>query len=86
MRIEVTQADIDAGLRNHSKKCPVGLALTRATGLKWTVGGNIAMLSMPTYDVVLLPAEVHTFVDSYDKYPSFKPEPFSFELNWGPHA
>ena len=56
MKIEITWADIDAGVRKDSARCPTALAIARATGkptsvevveagiVVTTVGGEVARI------------------------------------------
>ena len=43
-RVYVTDGDIRDGVRSDCYQCPVGLALTRATGLMWHVWRDDAIL------------------------------------------
>lgn len=79
--VEVTQADIDAGLRGNCAKCPVALALNRATGEEWLVYEEYAIRNCDHLDVPL-PGECQSFVERFDE-----PEeddvpiaPFSFTI------
>jgi len=38
VKVTVTESDIDNGIRGDCWKCPVALAMWRATGWKWAVG------------------------------------------------
>jgi len=47
LRIEVTQADIDAGVRHASYKCMMALAVKRATGLVAMVTTRFVAIDEP---------------------------------------
>jgi hypothetical protein len=87
VRIEVTAEDVRAGARSDSGGCPVALALRRATGGQWWVGGRGLRPYFPAPphgDVVDAPPQVARFVDDYDS--GLPVSPFSFELEVGPCA
>ena len=76
MKIEVTQEDIDHGMRLSALRCPVSLAVDRATQLNDSLVSSALIL---VGDKIFKTApEVAAFVVRFD---SFLPvEPFSFEL------
>lgn len=71
MTINVTQDDIDNGVRGNSFKCPVALALIKAVGIDMVQASLRGLYGKYA-------AEVSLFIKNYD---SFLPVvPFSFEI------
>lgn len=82
MRIEVTQRDIDNGVRDHCDKCAVALAIRRATGQDWQVAGPYAVLADGGYfRESVLPQVVAQFVRDFDNELAVHPFSFEFEPN-----
>ena len=80
--IEVTQEDIDKGEGYHCTRCPIALALCRATGWRWLVRRKIAVSNdghcCNTYN---LPEAVQAFIVKFDSSGKFNlGKPFTFEL------
>lgn len=78
MQIEVTSEDIENGQPCDGWKCPVHLALWRATGQKWNVLSCYARTISPAPVVVGLPREARLFILKYDNHEHI--EPFTFEF------
>lgn len=78
--IEVTQADIDKGVRGSCGKCPVALALNRATGRESSVDADSLGFEGGEckFDACRAPVEVTAFVRAFDNTAPVKP--FSFEI------
>lgn len=85
MKIQVTQDDIDRGVRGNVCFCPVALAVKRATSETVYVSGmririikkaNGKALEAPT------PSEVSCFIAAFDHYATV--EPFEFDLELQP--
>lgn len=80
MLIEVTQNDIEMGLRDNCRSCPVARALTRATGKPWQVHADRFQLDQHECDTLdaEMPGAVSDFVQEFD---ACRPvQPFSFEF------
>ena len=79
MLIEVTQEDIDHGIRNDCTECPVALAIKRASG-NW-FGVIVLVLNGicvrgRTYRT---PRQVAQFIQAYDRGESVGPITFTLE-------
>ena len=86
MRIDVTKDDIDHGIPQNPRCCPIALAMKREglidptvcrTAIRWIqkmAGGYQAR------QVVLLPLEVHSFLGHYDYGRGDFCLPFEFDL------
>lgn len=75
MRIDVTQYDIDNGIRCDSKLCPVAIALRRTTGRICEAGASLLWIGNYGCDQ---PDDVKNFINNFDGGRAV--EPFSFEL------
>jgi hypothetical protein len=84
VRVEVTQADIDAGRQCDIQRCPVARAIGR-TGWAAAVAGAHAMLwrpdatAQPIHDVWLGDRVAH-FIYMFDAFGRPGVTPFEFEL------
>jgi hypothetical protein len=79
IRVEVTAADIAAGVRRFCSYCPVSLAVRRATG--WLVQVDDDEVHLRVGDLtsrVKLPPEAVRFVWRFDEGKPVKP--FAFEI------
>lgn len=82
--IEVTQKDIDAGVKKDCNKCPIALAMLRAfpEAAKVCVDGDC--LTVFVNDREMLEAttteEAYSFIERFDSgdLPEVKVEPFTF--------
>ena len=75
MKIQVTQEDIDKGLRRRIDFCPVALAIRRQSEAKVVhVGGNSIMIDKREY---YMPILVQKFITQFDLYSIGLP--FQFE-------
>lgn len=88
VKIDVTQEDIDSGVQCSTMRCPIAIALQRATGNdNVSVGAQFAVIHQDGEDeIVDLPSQAVEFISRYDsgKYANVtKPEPFSFTLELG---
>ena len=65
LTVDVTQEDIDNGLRASAYSCPIARAITRVTGRSCLVDGTSVLFS---YDQVrgTLPQRVTDFIEEYD--------------------
>ncbi len=95
IRIDVTQADIDAGKRNDCGKCPVALAARRALpGHFVTVTYTDMQIDGPISTCYRLPDSAERFVAHFDndlprdyENPFVNPVvPFSFEMDFLPRS
>lgn len=71
---EVTQADIDAGVKCDSTSCPIARALSRATGQKASVGVQTVGLAERVW---WLPTAVSSFVMRFDLGEPVEPATFT---------
>lgn len=78
MIINVTEANIKAGTRNHCNACPIAIAIFRATNQHTVVTWDKAVINGVEYK---LPEEAMRFIDTFDIAGKAWVEPFSFELN-----
>lgn len=78
MTIEVTQDDIDKGDEADCDKCPIALAINRATGKRWCVVWHRCWLDEDHSPSIDLPESAVDFIQDFDNDQSVKP--FSFEL------
>ena len=84
MKIEVTQAHIDAGKRGRCTKCPVALAIMDKLNVKRVrVGSRVIEIGRPHMDIYRTPEEVDYFITAFDENWSHAVEPFGFELDVG---
>jgi phospholipase C len=90
VRIDVTQADIEQGVKRSSNRCPVAIALQRTTRKPWTVGITMMIETDPhllqnpeVYYKV--PIKVRQFIQGFDNPQGYYAPavPFSFELGEG---
>jgi hypothetical protein len=76
--VSITDSDIDNGTRGDCWKCPVALALWRATGEKYIVwSGNAYPLGRRDRNVIL-PNSVQSWIGRFDR--SEFPKPMEFQL------
>jgi hypothetical protein len=81
VHVQVTADDIDNGIRRDCWKCPVALALWRATGVKWKVWNATAIpLGQPDQQIVLPPA-IWEFIHKFDEWKYPKPMEFDIEFD-----
>lgn len=75
VKVSVTDSDIDNGVRGDCWKCPVALAMWRATGWKWNVGSVYSLSQgerVPSLCVIGrgmrldMPDKVLRFIRDYD--------------------
>jgi hypothetical protein len=80
MRIEVTQEDIDNGLKGKCDSCAVALAAKRAFGNRIILvdGEQMDVIDNGKWDVLDLPDSAVAFIEAFDTGKPVKP--FSFEL------
>lgn len=67
LTIDVTQADIDAGVREDCKSCPVALSLNRAGGVAAWVDQEIAVTISGVRRGFGIPPELVNFILDFDK-------------------
>lgn len=78
MIIEVTQEDIDAGIKKNCTKCPIALAVQRAFKNSSLEIGGLSVYQ-DCHKVCEMPYEARVFVQCFD---DGKPvNPFTFELH-----
>lgn len=77
MVIEVTQDDIDKGVKNNACQCPVARAIARGTEEEWVVDSH-SLVRMRDARVWHTPPAAYWFINRYDQGESV--EPFTFEL------
>lgn len=76
--IEVKQEDIEAGIECNSHRCPIAIAIQRATGAHTVqVFGREAVINFKSY---ALPDECDAFAQVCDTLGRNRCAPFSFEL------
>lgn len=77
--IQVTQEDIERGLRGDCAFCPIALSMRRSTGEFWAVTGRAATPYAGHWtDSVTLPQECEGFISAFDK--GYVVSPFSFSI------
>jgi hypothetical protein len=76
MIIHVTQEDIDNGVRQDCRCCPVALALKRVARIQRVFLGGVSL--SPT-KIIWFPPEVKRFIERFDWRNTV--QPFSFELD-----
>ena len=81
MKIQVTQQDIDNGLKGLCTHCPVALAFKRVIQGGSVEVGDAAYIFPYNFDgptvMITLPEFVHKFIRAFDS--GNKVEPFEFE-------
>lgn len=79
--IEVTQADIDRGLRASCYSCPVALALYRSIKSNVQVGDSyLAVHIGDSITDIESPPIVKEFVFNFDRFVEVKPFTFTLDL------
>lgn len=80
MRAHIIQADIDAGESGSADRCPVALALHRASGGSWLIYYDLAVKLRGTSYVacIPLPSRVAAWVAAFDAGRQVRP--LRFEL------
>lgn len=85
LKVEVTQKDIDIGLRGDCSQCPVALAVSRAliaAGLEYGVGVDELNIKLFRHGMLVhtirTPKEVAEFIEDFDS--RYSVEPFLFEI------
>lgn len=84
--VEVKQEDIDAGVSDSSKSCPVALAIKRASGFDVGVYGAddefvdawVSFIGENSPRAIDLPTSARDFIAGFDL--GHEVDPFSFEL------
>jgi hypothetical protein len=80
VHVQVTSEDIENGVRRDGWKCPVALALFRATGVKYSVGRTVCrQIGQPGRN--LLPTEIRAWTAAFDSGQFPKPMEFEIEIN-----
>lgn len=81
MRIEVTQADIDAGKQKDCHACPVAVAINRhIPDAKARVDHYLISARVGKGRVIVTtPSQAEFFIRRFDD--GYKPRPFHFDLN-----
>jgi hypothetical protein len=77
MIVRVTKKDICRGVMGSCTRCPVVLALNRATGVEWHVIGSTA--SKAGGSQLCLPHKARQFIRNFDSGRPVKP--FSFMMS-----
>lgn len=80
MKIDVTQEDINQGVRRACTKCPIAIAITRQTGLRAMVSPATILIVDARIEIITIetPSSAKTFIGLYDQFNLV--EPFAFEL------
>jgi hypothetical protein len=81
VHVSVTADDIDNGIRRDCWKCPVALALWRATGVKWKVNNYIAFPLGDWDRQVHFPSKVIKFIAEFDAHTFPRPMEFDIEFD-----
>ena len=80
--VYLTRHDIEHGIAGDCESCPIALAVSRAAGEPWMVGGDtITRRSDPEGAGIDLPKEAAQFVLMFDKFKQHYAEvaePFKF--------
>ncbi len=79
--INVTQEDIDNGLRTSSCKCPIARAAKREFGLPALISPSFSLFLLKDYENILfsLPSSARDFINDFDGERPVKP--FSFQIS-----
>jgi hypothetical protein len=81
LHVDVLQHHINAGVRHDCRLCPIAMALSRATGDAWIVGGHDFVWKARLYSpMVRLPAEVVAFIRRFDAGEECRPFSFTVEV------
>lgn len=80
MTIIVDEQCIRAGVRREGEKCPVALALQRATGSAWAVGNTSASPVEGEYFELRLPEAVVARIGAFDSTGGMRP--FRFDIDF----
>ena len=80
MKIQVTQENIDRGIRRNCGFCPIANALFDATGEWWMVDGNHAHLRRR---MIELPTIATDFIDDFDSGAPVEPVEFDLPIEEG---
>lgn len=86
MLIEVTQEDIDHGVRGECRLCPIARALQRATGNPfatmgaWNCWPENNGTAFQTGGPIPCPDAAYDFIQAFDGKGASKVRPFSFEI------
>ncbi len=80
VEVEVTQADIDAGIPCRTHSCPVALALSRALGVMVAAGYRTATVMLGTYREIRLPEHMVPWIVEYDRGGAVEPVAFVVEV------
>ncbi len=82
MKIEVTQEDIDSGVRADCRRCPIALSVKRATGCKYVGVTNFNLFADYGWREIHipLPSDALDFVHNFDEGRPVKPAQFEMEL------
>lgn len=78
LTIHVTQEDINSGIPKKCSKCPVALAINRATGLAATVKFHPNYIGENEHDIFMTPDCVIAFINKFDA--GNHVSPFSFTI------
>lgn len=80
LKIDVTQADIDAGQPKSMRECPIALACKRASQRSDVYVGDVSLQLVDHFGH--LPEIAQHFVEDFDDSAAYaiKLEPFSFEI------
>ena len=81
MRINVTSADIQAGVPSSPMECPIAIALRRY-GTVVLVVGKISVISPPSMLFVRLPISIRKWIDDYDDGATCLPISFSLSAEF----
>lgn len=85
MTVIVDEQCIEAGVRREGAKCPVALALRRATGNAWAVGNTSASPVEGEYFELRLPDAVAARIGAFDATGGMKPFRFDIDLEQAFH-
>ena len=81
VQIDVTQEDLDEGVRCSFRKCPIARAIRRVFGGSWSVGSYTAVYRDDSRSFIYsvdLPREATVFMRAFDTGDMLAP--FSFEV------
>ena len=82
LKVEVTQDDIDRGVRHEPSECAIARAVGRAAMSDGRINVGVSWVYCDAYlSWANLPKTARTFVERFDSGDDVKP--FSFELEFG---
>lgn len=79
--ISVTQDDIDEGKPGHCNHCPIAIAARRVfPGMTVRVWDLLTTFGIVKVGYYRMPPEACDFIRNFDRGPSWRVQPFTFEI------